>query len=76
MFFRGVQIGRFRADLIVDSRVLIEVKSSAFLDPSSEAQLLNYLKATDLELGLILHFGKKPTFKRMLFTNDRKPHAR
>jgi GxxExxY protein len=70
--FRGAQIGRFRADLIVDSRVLIEVKSSALLDPSAEARVLDYLRATDLELGLLSHFGRTPAFKRLIFTNDRE----
>jgi len=70
--FRGIRIGSFRADLIVDSRVLVEIKCSAQLHPSAEAQLLNYLRSTNLEVGLILHFGEKPNFKRLVYSNDRK----
>ena len=72
VYFRGLRIGRFRADMIVDRRVLIEIKASSVLDPNAEAQLINYLRATDLELGLLLHFGQKPGFRRLVFANSRK----
>jgi GxxExxY protein len=70
--FRGIQIGSFRADLIVESKVLIEIKCSAVLHPSAEPQLLNYLRSTDLEVGLLLHFGEKAHVKRLVYSNDRK----
>ncbi|MGZ7040082.1 MAG: GxxExxY protein [Thermoanaerobaculia bacterium] len=70
--FRGRQVGAFRADMIVESVVLLEFKAGDRLDPSAEAQLLNYLRGTRLELGLILHFGPKASFIRRVMTNDRK----
>lgn len=70
--FRGFQVGSFRADMIVESVVLLELKATAVLDPSAEPQLLNYLRATNLELGLLLHFGQKARFRRLIYTNDRK----
>jgi GxxExxY protein len=70
--FRGVSIGHFRTDLIVGNCVVVELKSSRTLDGSHEAQLLNYLKATELEVGLLLNFGPRPHFRRMILDNDRK----
>jgi GxxExxY protein len=70
--FRGLRVGSFRADLVVESKVLIELKTGARLDPTAEAQVLNYLKATKIEVGLLLFFGPSPRFKRFILTNDRK----
>jgi GxxExxY protein len=70
--FRGRSVGAFRADMIVNSAVVIELKAARTLDPSHEAQILNYLRATELEVGLLLNFGPKPTFKRVAFSNTRK----
>lgn len=70
--FRGQSIGEFIADLIVEDCVLIELKAARALDTSHEAQTLNYLRATDIEVGLLMNFGPKPEFKRLLFDNDRK----
>ena len=72
VFFRGVSIGYFRIDLVVGNCVIVELKSARTLDGSHEAQLLNYLKATELELGLLLNFGPRPHFRRMILDNDRK----
>jgi GxxExxY protein len=72
VYFRGHRVGTFRADMIVESVVLLEFKAGDRLDPNAEPQLLNYLQATRLEVGLILHFGPKATFKRRVVTNDRK----
>ncbi len=55
--YDGVIVGEYRADLIVDERVIVEVKAAKGIDPSHQAQLLNYLKATGLHVGLILNFG-------------------
>ncbi len=66
--FKGRCIGEFRADLLVDQSLLIEIKAQAHLMPIHEAQLLNYLKATGLPLGLLLNFGPRPQFKRRIFT--------
>jgi len=70
--FRGRRVGTFRADMIVESVVLLEFKAGDRLDPNAEPQLLNYLRATSLEVGLILHFGPKASFKRRVVGNDRK----
>jgi GxxExxY protein len=63
---RGVAIGFYRADLIVDERIVIETKTGARIDPFAPAQVLNYLKASGLEVGLVFHFGPKPEFKRVV----------
>jgi GxxExxY protein len=58
--------------MLVDKCVLLELKAVRFLDGSHQKQLLNYLKATDIEIGLLLNFGIKPEFRRLLFDNPRK----
>ena len=60
------------ADIIVDDSVILELKSASALVPEHEAQLLNYLRATDMELGFLLNFGERPQFKRLVFRNSRK----
>jgi GxxExxY protein len=70
--FRGKLVGDFVADMIVNRFVLLELKSARTIDTSHIAQLLNYLKATDIEVGLLLNFGNKPEFKRLAFENRRK----
>ena len=72
VYFRGRRVGAFRADMIVESVVLLEFKAGDRLDPSAEPQLLNCLRGTRLELGFILHFGPKASFIRRIVTNDRK----
>ena len=70
--FRGQLVGDFSADMLVEGCVLIELKAARSLDTSHTAQLLNYLRATDIEVGLLLNFGLKPDFKRLIFDNPRK----
>ncbi len=72
VWFRGARVGEFAADILVESLVLLELKAVRALEPSHEAQLLNYLRATNVEVGLLLNFGPKPQMKRFLFDNDRK----
>jgi GxxExxY protein len=72
VYFRGESVGDFRADLIIEGLLILELKAAKALDGSHEAQLLNYLKATPVEVGLLLNFGPKPEFKRFAFDNDRK----
>jgi GxxExxY protein len=72
VWFRGQQVGQFRGDMLVERTVLLELKAVRTLDNSHQAQLLNYLRATDIEIGLLLNFGVKPEFKRLLFDNPRK----
>jgi GxxExxY protein len=71
-WFRGEQVGCFEGDMLVERRVLLELKAVRALDGSHQAQLLNYSRATDIEVGLLLNFGVKPEAKRLLFDNSRK----
>ncbi len=70
--FRGQLVGDFHADLLVNKFVLLELKSCRSIDKAHMAQLLNYLKATEIEVGLLLNFAPRPEFKRVVFGNDRK----
>jgi len=72
VWFRGTQVGHFEADILVEHCVLLELKAARALDRSHQAQLLNYLRATDIEVGLLLNFGERPEFKRVIFDNLRK----
>ncbi|MGR3303219.1 MAG: GxxExxY protein [Candidatus Scalindua sp.] len=65
-------IGEYFADILVDNKVIVEIKAAKSLVIENEAQLLNYLKATDIEIGLLLNFGPKPDFKLKVFDNIRK----
>jgi len=72
VFFKGHEVGIYYADLLVENLVLLELKSVKMLAKEHEAQLLNYLKATPYEVGLLLNFGPKPQVKRKVFDNKRK----
>ena len=72
VWFRGQKIGDFTADMLVEKSVLLELKAGRSLDPAHEAQILNYLRATEIEVGILFSFGLKPEFKRMAFDNTRK----
>jgi GxxExxY protein len=72
VWFRGQQIGNFYADLVVNQSVILELKAARALEPNHISQLLNYLRATAIEVGLVLNFGPRPSVRRLLFTNDRK----
>jgi GxxExxY protein len=65
-------IGEYYADILVDNKVIVEIKASRRLVDENEAQLLNYLKATEIEVGLLLNFGAKPEVKRKIFDNSIK----
>jgi GxxExxY protein len=67
IWFRGRAIGEYKADLVVNSAVLLELKAVRVLDPSHEAQILNYLRATDIEAGLLLNFRTKAPFQTVCF---------
>jgi GxxExxY protein len=70
--FRGITIGSFKIDLLVESAIAVELKASRTLERAHEAQLLNYLRASELEVGLLLNFGERPSFKRLAYANRRK----
>ena len=70
--YEGNIVGDYFADIIVENTVILELKAAEAIVEEHELQLINYLKATEIETGLLLNFGKKPEFKRKIFTNDRK----
>ena len=72
VYYGGNLVGDYFADIIVESVVILELKVVETVAEEHELQLINYLKATDIEVGLLLNFGKKPEFKRKIFTNDKK----
>ncbi len=72
VWFRGNQVGDFDADMLVNRAVILELKSARAIDPAHLAQLLNYLRATEIEIGLLLNFRPSPEFKRLAFDNSRK----
>lgn len=72
VWFREHQVGHFEADVLVENCVLLEFKAARSLDSSHYAQLMNYLKATEIEVGLLLNFGERPEFKRVIFDNLKK----
>ena len=72
VYFENHLVGEYYADLLVEDKVIVELKTVEFIRPEHEAQLLNYLRATLCEVGLLLDFGKKPEFKRLAYDNSRK----
>jgi len=76
VYYQGEVIGEFFADMVVNDVILLELKSTSTILDEHDAQLLNYLKATEFEVGYILNFGKSATFKRKVFDNDRKGSLR
>ena len=70
VFYNEIEVGNYFADLVVNNTIIVELKASESLCEEHEYQLINYLKATELEIGLLLNFGKKPEFKRKIFTNN------
>ncbi len=72
VYYNGIEVGDYFADLIVNNLVIVELKAAESLCPEHEAQLINYLLATEIEVGLLLNFGHKAEFRRKIFTNDRK----
>jgi len=72
VWFRNRRVGDFKVDMVADDKVLLELKATRTIDLAHEKQLLNYLRATDIEVGLLLNFGNKPEFRRLVFENERK----
>lgn len=74
VFYEGRKVGKYFADIIVENKIILELKAAESLCEEHECQLINYLKATEIEVGLLLNFGKNPEFKRKNFQNNqRKP---
>ena len=72
VWFRSRDVGNFKADLLVEGCVLLELKTAQAVDRAHEAQLMNYLRDTSVEVGLLFNFGPKPQFRRFVFENERK----
>jgi GxxExxY protein len=72
VYYDGHAIGEYQADIVVAQAVIVELKAVRQLLKEHEAQLLNYLKATKMEVGLLLNFGPEAKFKRKVYDNDRK----
>ena len=72
VYYKGVPVGDCYADIIVNELVILELKAADAIVEAFELQLLNYLRGTDKEVGLLLNFGKKPEFKRRVYENSRK----
>ena len=70
--YDGNLVGEYYADLLINDCIIVEVKATKALAAENEAQLLNYLKATNIEVGLLLNFGPKPEVRRKLFDNNKK----
>ncbi|MBN8642664.1 MAG: GxxExxY protein [Flavobacteriales bacterium] len=72
VFYKGNEVGDYYADIIVENKVILELKAAEYVVEEFENQLLNYLRGTNCEIGLLLNFGKKPEFRRKIFENKRK----
>ncbi len=72
VYYKGLVIGEYYADILVQDAIILELKASEAIINEHKIQLLNYLKATNIEVGFVLNFGKKPEFERIILTNDRK----
>ena len=70
--FRGEIVGEFSADFLVEEAVIVELKTVRALEPGHQAQTLNYLRATPIQVALLLNFGPRPDHKRFVFDNARK----
>jgi GxxExxY protein len=68
--YKGQLVGDYYADIVVDDKVILELKAVEYVIEEHELQLINYLKATELEVGLLLNFGKKPEIRRKIYNND------
>lgn len=76
VFYETEKVGNYTADIIVNDCVILELKAAETIIPEHEAQLVNYLRATDLEVGLLLNFGKKPQHSRKVLSNEFKNHKK
>jgi GxxExxY protein len=75
VYYDNSIVGEYYADIFIESKIIVEIKAIEILVKESELQLINYLKSTNVEVGLLLNFGKKPEVKRRVFTNNKKSFA-
>jgi len=72
VYYDDLLVGEYFADLFVEDKIILELKAAESLCEEHEYQLINYLKATEIEVGLLLNFGKKPEIRRKIFSNNKK----
>ena len=72
--YEGVIVGHYRIDLLIDDLLILEIKTGPSIRESDERQLRNYLRCSNLEVGLVFLFGPQPKFRRFVYSNDRKQH--
>jgi GxxExxY protein len=72
VYYKGIEVGQYYADLSVEDLIILELKAADCIVPAFENQILNYLKGTNCEVGLLFNFGTKPEFKRKILENCRK----
>ena len=72
VYYKNVAVGEYYADLIVNDLIILELKATEVIVKEFEFQLINYIRATEIEIGLLLNFGAKPEFRRRIFENTRK----
>lgn len=75
VYYKEKLVGSYFADLMVEEKIIVELKAAESICEEHEFQLINYLKATDIDIGLLLNFGKEPQFKRKIFTNNPRSSA-
>lgn len=73
VYYENNVVGEFYADIIVGNKVILELKAAEQISVEHEYQLINYLRATDMEVGLLLNFGRNPEFKRKIYSNNPIP---
>lgn len=76
VYYADSKVGQYFADIMVEEKIIVETKAAEALCEEHELQLISYLKATNIEVGLLLNFGKKPEIKRKIFTNELKTGER
>lgn len=76
VFYKGCRVGEYYADILVNGHIILELKAVEKICHEHELQLINYLKATKMEVGLLLNFGEFPQFKRKVYANERKENLR
>ena len=72
VYYKDRVVGDYISDMIVEDMVICELKANESLSEENESQLINYLKATEIEVGLLLNFGKRPEIRRKIYDNDKK----
>ena len=72
VFYKSLEVGDYYADLMINETIILELKAAEYIVEEYEQQLINYLRGTNCEVGLLLNFGKKPEFRRKVFENSRK----